>query len=179
LVFLVVSFLLAFPPISYMHSSSPPFFLHALPISSSWLDHCNYVWRGVQLMKLLIMQFPPISRHFSNGCIPLEKISVLPSECAESRRPSSRRKCIASRLVLSRAPNKGSLGFPRAKPKRKRCMQKQNCSSKEAEVTTCWGDLFCLWRNVLWSLGSVREVQKLLTRRQMELIISVIYMHTN
>jgi hypothetical protein len=39
LVFLVVSFLLAFPPISYTHSSSFPF-------------------------VLLIMQFPPISRHF-------------------------------------------------------------------------------------------------------------------
>jgi hypothetical protein len=36
LVFLVVSFLLAFPPISYMHSSPPPFVLHALPISSSF-----------------------------------------------------------------------------------------------------------------------------------------------
>jgi hypothetical protein len=35
LVFLVVSFLLAFPPDSYTHSSSPPFMLHALPISSS------------------------------------------------------------------------------------------------------------------------------------------------
>jgi hypothetical protein len=35
LVFPVVSFLLNFPPISYMHSSSPPFVLHALPISSS------------------------------------------------------------------------------------------------------------------------------------------------
>jgi hypothetical protein len=35
-VFLVVSFLLAFPPISYMHSPSPPFVLHALPISSSF-----------------------------------------------------------------------------------------------------------------------------------------------
>jgi hypothetical protein len=32
-VYLVVSFLLAFP-ISYMHSSSPPFVPHALPISS-------------------------------------------------------------------------------------------------------------------------------------------------
>jgi hypothetical protein len=31
----VVSFLLAFPPVSFMHSSSPPFVLHALPISSS------------------------------------------------------------------------------------------------------------------------------------------------
>jgi hypothetical protein len=34
-VFLVVSFLLAFPPIFYMHSSSTPFVLHALSISSS------------------------------------------------------------------------------------------------------------------------------------------------
>jgi hypothetical protein len=34
LVFPVVSFLLDFPPISYMHSASPPFVLHALPISS-------------------------------------------------------------------------------------------------------------------------------------------------
>jgi hypothetical protein len=35
LVFLVVSFLLAFPPISYMHSSSPQFVLYVMPISSS------------------------------------------------------------------------------------------------------------------------------------------------
>jgi hypothetical protein len=28
------------------------------------VSHSNYVWRGVQVMKLLIMQFPPISRHF-------------------------------------------------------------------------------------------------------------------
>jgi hypothetical protein len=34
LVFPVVSFLLACPPISYMHSSSQPFVLHAPPISS-------------------------------------------------------------------------------------------------------------------------------------------------
>jgi hypothetical protein len=36
LVFPVVSFLVAFPPISYMQSSSPAFVLHALPISSSF-----------------------------------------------------------------------------------------------------------------------------------------------
>jgi hypothetical protein len=35
LVILVVSFLLAFPPIAYVHSSSPPFVLNALRISSS------------------------------------------------------------------------------------------------------------------------------------------------
>jgi hypothetical protein len=63
LVFLVVSFLLAFPPISYMHSLSPPFVLHSLRISSSfWLDHSNYGLWGVQVMKLLVMQFLPISR---------------------------------------------------------------------------------------------------------------------
>jgi hypothetical protein len=34
LVFPAVSFLLAFPPISYMSSYSPPFVLHALPTVS-------------------------------------------------------------------------------------------------------------------------------------------------
>jgi hypothetical protein len=36
-----------------------PFVLHALPISASLTDHSNYVWAGVQVMKLLIMQFSP------------------------------------------------------------------------------------------------------------------------
>jgi hypothetical protein len=35
LVFLVVSFLLACPPIFYMHAYSPPFVLHAPPISKN------------------------------------------------------------------------------------------------------------------------------------------------
>jgi hypothetical protein len=35
LVFLVVSFPLAFPPVIYTRSSSPPFMLHGPPISSS------------------------------------------------------------------------------------------------------------------------------------------------
>jgi hypothetical protein len=64
LVFLVVSFLLAGPTIFYMHSSSPPFVLHALPTSCSWLDHSNHTWRKVQVMKLLIMQFPSTSRQY-------------------------------------------------------------------------------------------------------------------
>jgi hypothetical protein len=34
------------------------------PSHPPWLNHSNYVWRGAQVMKLLIMQFPPISRHF-------------------------------------------------------------------------------------------------------------------
>jgi hypothetical protein len=54
LVFLVVSFFLASPPISYMHS----FFSHSCrmpcPSDPPWLDHSNYTWRRVQVMKLLV-----------------------------------------------------------------------------------------------------------------------------
>jgi hypothetical protein len=59
-----MSFFLAFPPISYMHSSSSHSCYVLCPSHSPWLDHSNYVWRGVQVMKLLIMQFSPISRRF-------------------------------------------------------------------------------------------------------------------
>ncbi|PNF38809.1 hypothetical protein B7P43_G11543 [Cryptotermes secundus] len=37
--------------------------LHAPP-SHHRLDHSNYTWRRVQVMKPLIMQFFPTSRHF-------------------------------------------------------------------------------------------------------------------
>jgi hypothetical protein len=30
---------------------------------SPWLDLSNYVWRGVQVMKLLVMQFPTEGRN--------------------------------------------------------------------------------------------------------------------
>jgi hypothetical protein len=62
LVLLEVSFLLAFPPISYMHSSSPHSCYMPCP-SPPWFDHSNYTWRRVQVMKL-IMQFSPTSYHF-------------------------------------------------------------------------------------------------------------------
>jgi hypothetical protein len=55
LVVLVVS--PSFSPVPYMHSYSPPFVLHASPSHPHWLDHSNYTWRRVQVMKLLIMQF--------------------------------------------------------------------------------------------------------------------------
>jgi hypothetical protein len=32
---------------------------HACPYRSSWSDHQNNIWWGLQIMKLLIMQFPP------------------------------------------------------------------------------------------------------------------------
>jgi hypothetical protein len=65
-----------------MHSSSSPIVLHALPISS-FLTYSNYTWGGVQVMKLLIMQFSRTSCHFiplwskysPNRCI-MTKISL-------------------------------------------------------------------------------------------------------
>jgi hypothetical protein len=65
LIVLVVSFLLPFPPISSMHSSSPLFMLHALPYHPS-----NYIRRRVQVMKLLVMQFERLmTAFFSWVCI--------------------------------------------------------------------------------------------------------------
>jgi hypothetical protein len=58
------SFLLACPPISYMHSSSPNSCYMPCPSHSSLLDNSNYIWRVVQVMKLLLMQFSPTSYHF-------------------------------------------------------------------------------------------------------------------
>jgi hypothetical protein len=34
-----------------------------LPSHPPRLDHSNYTWRRVQIMKLLVMQFSPFSRH--------------------------------------------------------------------------------------------------------------------
>jgi hypothetical protein len=64
LVFLVISFLLAFPPISNMHPSSLHPCYMPCPSYPSWLDHSNYTSRSVQIMKLIIMQFSPTSCHF-------------------------------------------------------------------------------------------------------------------
>jgi hypothetical protein len=57
LVFLVVSFLLTCPPISYMHSYSPPFVLHAPPISFflTWLGHVEHAW--AKWMKYRVENF--------------------------------------------------------------------------------------------------------------------------
>jgi hypothetical protein len=44
----VVSFILAFPPISWMHSSSTHSCYMSCPSHPPWLDHSNYAWRRVQ-----------------------------------------------------------------------------------------------------------------------------------
>jgi hypothetical protein len=59
-----------FPPISYMHYSSPPFVLHASPISS-------FLRKRVQVVELLILQFSATSCHL---------ISLLPKYVFSSAR---------------------------------------------------------------------------------------------
>jgi hypothetical protein len=60
----LTSGLLAFPPISYLHSSSPHSYYMSRPFQLSWRDHFNYIWRRVHVMKLLIVQISPTSCHF-------------------------------------------------------------------------------------------------------------------
>jgi hypothetical protein len=57
-------FLSGFPTHTLYEFLFSPFVLHALSISHPpWLDHANYIWQRIQVMKLPIMQFPPISCH--------------------------------------------------------------------------------------------------------------------
>jgi hypothetical protein len=57
LVFLEISFLLAFPPITNMRSYSPNSRYLSCPSHPPRLYHSNYSWRGVKVTKLLVMQF--------------------------------------------------------------------------------------------------------------------------
>jgi hypothetical protein len=58
---LVAFFIPALPQKSYMQASPPPSCYMPCPSHSHWLRHSNYTWRRVQVMKRLIMQFPPTS----------------------------------------------------------------------------------------------------------------------
>jgi hypothetical protein len=50
-IFLLFSFLLAFPTKSYMHSSFPHSCYMLLPYHPSSLYHSDYIWRRVQVIK--------------------------------------------------------------------------------------------------------------------------------
>jgi hypothetical protein len=52
-----------FPPISYMHSSSPDSCHMPCQSHPPLFDHSNYTWRRVQVVKLLIMQYFQPSCH--------------------------------------------------------------------------------------------------------------------
>ena len=57
--FQVVSFPQVSPPKPCMQLSSPPYVLHAPPISFSLFSTWN-IWLGVQIIKLLTIQFSPL-----------------------------------------------------------------------------------------------------------------------
>jgi hypothetical protein len=63
LVFQILSFLLAFPQKSYMNYASPHSCYVPCPSNPHWLDHSNYTWWRIQVMKLLIIKFSPTSCH--------------------------------------------------------------------------------------------------------------------
>jgi hypothetical protein len=54
--------------LSHQYSICIPLLPHSCympcPSHPPWLDHSNYIWRRVQVMKLLIMQFSSTSCHF-------------------------------------------------------------------------------------------------------------------
>jgi hypothetical protein len=52
LVFLVVSFLLPFPPMSYIHSFSPHSCYIPCPSHPPWIDHSNYVFSNLPSLHL-------------------------------------------------------------------------------------------------------------------------------
>lgn len=55
LIFIMVSFFLTFPQISYKHSCSAPHVLHAMPILSSLICYSNYILWRVYIIELFIM----------------------------------------------------------------------------------------------------------------------------
>jgi hypothetical protein len=63
LVFLVVSFILASPPISCMHSSVRHSCYMSCTSHLPWLNYSNYAWQRVQVTKFLNMQVSPTSCH--------------------------------------------------------------------------------------------------------------------
>jgi hypothetical protein len=86
LVFPVVSFLLAYPKISYMHSFSPPFVLHALSISSSltwsfWLyseKNTNYETPNYAVFSTLPSFLSSSVQIFSTPCSQTPQSMLLP-----------------------------------------------------------------------------------------------------
>ena len=59
-VFQVACFPQVVPPKPCKYLSSPPYVLHALPISFSGFNHLNNIWWGVQTIKFPITWFYPL-----------------------------------------------------------------------------------------------------------------------
>ena len=68
-----------------MHYSFTPCVTHALPNSSSLIYHPNNIWQGVQVLKLLLIQFSPTSCYF----IPLKSFFFIIFPDSYCQTPSS------------------------------------------------------------------------------------------
>jgi hypothetical protein len=64
LVFLVVSFLLGLPTYILYVLLLSPICATCSTSHPPGVDHSNYTWRGLQVMKLLVMDYYPTSCHF-------------------------------------------------------------------------------------------------------------------
>jgi hypothetical protein len=53
-----------FPPKPCMWFLPPHACYMPCPSHAPWVEHCNYIWQRVQVMKLLIMHFSPASCYF-------------------------------------------------------------------------------------------------------------------
>jgi Na+-driven multidrug efflux pump len=74
LVFPVVSYLLAFPPIAFMHTSSPIRATCPAHHTFLWLDHFSYTWRRVQAVwssSLCSFLHPSVTSSFFGPNTPL------------------------------------------------------------------------------------------------------------
>jgi hypothetical protein len=59
---------------AFLFSSCMP---HACTLHTPWLNHSNYIWRRVQVMKLLIIQFSPASCHILPSSVQNIFLSIL------------------------------------------------------------------------------------------------------
>jgi hypothetical protein len=62
----LVSFLLVFPTKHRINSSSPHPCYISCPFHPPWLYHCNYIWRRVQVMKILIITLSHTGHNFAH-----------------------------------------------------------------------------------------------------------------
>jgi hypothetical protein len=96
LVFLVLSFLLAFPSMPCMYSSSSSYM--SCPSHPSLLKHSNYTWQRVQVMKVFNIELSQTSSLYSRSA--LSTSLSLCSPLNDREQVSQPYKTIGKRIVL-------------------------------------------------------------------------------
>jgi hypothetical protein len=75
-----------FPPKPCMHSASPSCYM-LCPSQPPWPDYSDYtrIWRGVQIMKLLLIQFSLTSYYFTTLCTKYVLSTLVPNPLSQGR----------------------------------------------------------------------------------------------